>query len=379
MKKVSRSKKIDQKKGQKTTSKNIKGLQKSEVSEKNVKEPSQEITFRIQRVIQGKTEMRDYKIEVGRGDTILDCLDKIRDDLDPSLSFRRNCRNTICGSCAMTINGRARLACKEHALNLIDKETTKENTKENAKEKIITITPMRNMPVVKDLVNDMTSFWNQYKKIKPWVDTGDKPLPEKEFLMSIEQFQELEQSADCIMCGLCYADSNGVEAEKEFLGPAALARAYRLIADPRDAKQEERIKAVDNKHGTWDCMHCFYCTEVCPVDVDPLAQILKIRKMAVEKGSTKTRGAMHHLTFIKSVKDSGILNENKLPIGSIGGIFNIVGMFEITPVGFRMLTHGKMPSLIHHKIPKIEDVREIFNHFKKESFKKKDDSPVNYQ
>ena len=101
--------------------------------------------------------------------------------------------------------------------------------------------------------------------------------------------------------------------------------------------------------------------------------------MAVEKGSTKTRGAMHHLTFIKSVKDSGILNENKLPIGSIGGIFNIVGMFEITPVGFRMLTHGKMPSLIHHKIPKIEDVREIFNHFKKESFKKKDDSPVNYQ
>src|SRR3989338_3279010 len=167
------------------------------------------------------------------------------------------------------------------------------------------------------------------------------------------------------MCGACYAASNGIEGEEKFLGPATLARAYRLIADPRDTKTKERLAQLDTQHGVWDCTHCFYCNEVCPVGVDPMDQVLKIRKKAIEQGSTKTRGARHHLAFVNIIKKTGVLDENKLPIKSVGGFFNIAGMLEITPVGLRMLTHGKMPHLIHHSIPDIKEVKEIFSFVKK--------------
>lgn len=368
MKKNTKSRKINLTKKSKITLKQKRAKDTSKIKEKNNKKTTK-ITFRIERFTQGKNMLpiiQSYDVEVSHGDTILDCLDRIREEQDPSLTYRRNCRNTICGSCAMTVNNRAYLACKEHALEM-------------AKGGVIHIAPMRNMPVVKDIVTDMNPFWKNLRSIKPWLDTGEQVLPEKEFLVTPQQQAEIKQPGDCIMCGACYAASNGVEGEEKFLGPATLARAYRFIADPRDSKTKERIAQVDTKHGVWDCTHCFYCNEVCPVGVEPMDQILKIRKEAIEQGSTKTRGARHHLAFVDIIRKTGILNENKLPIQSVGGLFNIFGMLEITPVGLRMMTHGKMPPLIHHNLPDVKEIQEIFAHYKgKEKHTKKQEEGVQF-
>ncbi|MBI4150143.1 succinate dehydrogenase iron-sulfur subunit [Candidatus Woesearchaeota archaeon] len=291
---------------------------------------------------------KTYEVEVPETATLLDCLDKVKWYQDASLTYRRNCKNSICGSCAMNVNGRTILACETH----VKHELTVSKRNE------LIVEPMNNMPVLRDLVVDMAPFWDALQAVEPWLQPDESKVPEKEYLQSKEEVHLLDKVAGCIMCGACFGACNGREAEEKFLGPAALARAWRYTMDSRDARQKDRVALYNEPHGAWDCTHCFFCVEVCPVNVAPMDQILKLRKMAMDAGMTNNPGARHHVGFEKIIEKSGWLDEVKLPVVSLG--FNLIGQLSMIPLGVRMFTKGKMPHLIHTPIEKIKEVRDIY-------------------
>jgi len=245
---------------------------------------------------------QSYGLEVPDYATVLDTLLQIRDDLDGSLALRCSCRSAICGSCAMRIDGQARLACKTKVSALAP----------GGQE--ITVEPMGNMPVIKDLVTDMASFWNKVRAIEPWLQPAGPP-PEREYLVPPEVMRDLMQVMGCIMCGACVSDCATLETElalgkdpdATFLAPAALAKAYRFVADPRDGADGQRLLALSRAEGIWDCTRCNICVEVCPKGVAPMDQILALRRKAIEAGYEENLGARRTLEFEKSVRESAWL------------------------------------------------------------------------
>ncbi len=231
--------------------------------------------------------------------TVLEVLLQVRDELDESLAFRCSCLSTICGSCAMRINGQARLACKTKAAALA------------ADGEEIVVEPLGNMPVIKDLVADMDSFWQKVRAVEPWLQPKGPP-PEREHLVSNEVMRPLADVAGCITCGACVSDCAVLEtelglgkpSEQTFLGPAALAKGYRFVADPRDAADGDRLQALSDAEGIWDCTRCNICVEVCPKRVAPLEQILALRRKAIEQGYDEYLGARHTLEFEKTVRET---------------------------------------------------------------------------
>jgi succinate dehydrogenase / fumarate reductase iron-sulfur subunit len=154
-------------------------------------------------------------------------------------------------------------------------------------------------------------------------------------------------------------DCESFAINDQFLGPQALAKAYRYVADPRDAHTNERLGEYSGPGGIWDCTHCYECVTQCPKGVAPLDQILKIRKLAVDAGYTNNPGTRHADAFANSVKHSGRLNELTLLPKSIG-FFNIVGQLKTLPSAFNMIRAGKLPPLIHKSIPGVSRIRAIF-------------------
>ncbi|MBI2862840.1 MAG: succinate dehydrogenase iron-sulfur subunit [Chloroflexi bacterium] len=290
---------------------------------------------------------QEYSAEVWEFGTVLDALLKVREEIDTTLSLRCSCRSAICGSCAMRINHHAALACK-----------TKVSTIAPQGEPIL-VEPMGNLPVIKDLVVDMTPFWDKVKAVEPWLEPAGKP-PRREYRVDNAVMLELAGVMNCIMCGACVSDCTALEVDKNFLGPAALAKAYRFTEDPRDAAGRERLRALSAPSGVWDCTHCFECVQRCPKDVAPMDRILALRRRAVEMGYTDNNGARHHQAFEESVKHAGWLDEFTLPVKSVG-VFNIKELIGLAPVGLRALRAGKLPPVVHRPIPGAENVRRIFN------------------
>jgi succinate dehydrogenase / fumarate reductase iron-sulfur subunit len=204
-----------------------------------------EVLFKIIRQQQNSSAVvQTYLLEVDSGNTILDCLNRIKWEKDGTLAFRKNCRNTICGSCAMRINGRSALACKENVgseLARFSQIQSVENQSNTIQE--ITLAPLGNMPVIKDLVVEMSSFWNHLDAVAPYVSTAARKVPEREFLQTPLERSLLDQSGNCIMCGACYSECNAREVNSNFVGPHALAKAYRMVADSRDTQTENRLES----------------------------------------------------------------------------------------------------------------------------------------
>jgi succinate dehydrogenase / fumarate reductase iron-sulfur subunit len=173
---------------------------------------------------------------------------------------------------------------------------------------------MGNMPVIKDLVTDMASFWSKVKAVEPYLQPAGPP-PEREYLVSPGDTHDLTQVMACIMCGACVSDcatletelSMGKDPERTFLAPAALAKAYRFVADPRDGAADQRLVALSRAEGIWDCTRCNICVEVCPKGVAPMDQILVLRRKAIEAGIEENLGARHTLEFEKSVREASWL------------------------------------------------------------------------
>jgi succinate dehydrogenase / fumarate reductase, iron-sulfur subunit len=292
-----------------------------------------------------KPYFQDYEVEVEDWFTVLDALIKIREEIDGTLSLRCACRASICGSCAMRVNGQAKLVCKTKLDSVWSPGKT------------VVVEPVGNMPVVTDLVADFGPFWDKVRQVEPYMQpTG--PEPEAEYLASNEDMVHLAGVMNCIMCGACVSDCTVLEVDQNFIGPAALAKAYRFVADPRDGKTKERLGALNEYAGIWDCTRCMQCVEVCPKDVAPMERIMVMRDKAMEAGFTGTSGSRHTDSFVNSVKRSGRLNETRLAIESVG-VMNVPGQISLIPLGIKTLIKGKLPSPLDHKIASKDEVKKI--------------------
>jgi succinate dehydrogenase / fumarate reductase iron-sulfur subunit len=312
------------------------------------------LTFSIQRFnpeCDARPHREDYRLEVGRGMTVLEALIRIKNELDGTLSLRYSCRSAICGSCAMDINGTEKLACRTS----IRKELERHGA--------LRIGPLDNLPVIKDLVVNMSSFWKKMGEVTPWLSPTVSPTrrygPSAQLRLSPETYQFHNVDA-CIMCGACVAACTSHEVSKGFLGPAALAKADRFLSDPREPEIDKyrRLQALEQPNGIWDCTRCNYCVEVCPKDVKPMEAIIRLRRAAIGRGLTSTGGARHVAGFAGLIEQDGRLNEAVMPLKVIGG--SLKGLLRVLPLGIRMLLKGKVPSPFGHRMGGIEQVRAIF-------------------
>ncbi|WP_264686694.1 succinate dehydrogenase iron-sulfur subunit [Wolbachia endosymbiont (group B) of Rhopobota naevana] len=203
------------------------------------------------------------------GPMVLDVLIKIKDEIDSTLTFRRSCREGICGSCAMNIDGTNTLACTK-SIHDIKGE--------------VKIYPLPHMYIVKDLVPDLSQFYEQYKSIKPWLQTDKSALQNKEYFQSPEDRKKLDGLSDCILCACC---STGCPSYwwngDKFLGPAVLLQAYRWIADSRDNKKEERLASLNDPFKLYRCHTIMNCTKTCPKGLNPAKAIAKVKQLMVER------------------------------------------------------------------------------------------------
>ncbi len=229
-------------------------------------------TFRIWRTNPDDPKQgafRDYEIEVQEAWTVLDALCEIKWRHDGSLAFRRSCRHGICGSCAMTIDGKNDLACELQV--------------SACKKSVITIEPLRAFPVLRDLIVDQSDFFARYESIKPWLICSKQAPTDKERLQSPEDRKLIDGTWECILCGACTSSCPVYWSSQEFLGPAALLKASRFVFDTRDEGLDARLGMLDNKHGLWRCHTIFNCVEACPKDLNPTEAIVKLRRRVVSE------------------------------------------------------------------------------------------------
>ena len=281
--------------------------------------------------------------DVKPGNTVLDCLNRIKWEIDGSLAFRKNCRNVICGSCAMRINGRSSLACKAKVGDELASQPPWLEASDIPK---VIIAPMGNMPVIKDLVVNMIDFWEHLEAVDPYVSTRARSVSEREFLQSPEERDLLNQTGNCIMCGACYSECNGREVNPDFVGPHALAKAQRLMIDSRDTQIQERIdKYHQGTQGVWGCTRCYMCNAVCPMNVNPMEQIDQIKhKILTHKQPLEGRTIRHRKVLIELVKKGGWIDERSFGLMVVGNYFrDLRGLLSLVPLGLRMLTRGKFP------------------------------------
>lgn len=225
--------------------------------------------FRFNPETDKKPHFDTFSVPLKESMTVLDGLLCILDNLDPTLSFRFACREGVCGSCAMFVNGSYKLACQTQISTL--------------KSDRIEVQPLPNFPLIKDLVVDLTSFFEKVEKIMPYLTSASAP-PEKEKLQSPAQRKKIDEVIDCILCAACQSACPQGWTGKDFLGPAVLIKAHRFIADSRDEAADERLKLVMGEDGVWRCHSVFNCVEACPKNINQTVAIgvLK-RKAAVRK------------------------------------------------------------------------------------------------
>lgn len=293
---------------------------------------------------------QEYKLDLDQADSVLDGLIKIRETLDDSLSLRCSCRGAICGSCGMRINGHAALACKTKAISL------------TAHGDVIEVEPMHNMPVIKDLVTDMHPFWAKIREIQPWLQPKGPP-PAAEYLASQEAMNRLTGVMSCIMCGVCVSDCTVLEVDQKFVGPAALAKAYRFVADPRDHATKPRLEALNQPGGMWDCTRCMECIQVCPKGVAPMDRIMALRAQGMAAQVPSTCGSRHAQVFTDLVRHKGRLDEPMLALRTFGlrGWKRLLGM---VPLAIQSMKHRKLPPSgpFHRPLPGMAQIRRLFKH-----------------
>jgi succinate dehydrogenase / fumarate reductase iron-sulfur subunit len=231
-------------------------------------------TFRIYRfdpASGGRPRVDSYELDLAScGPMVLDALLKIKNEIDPTLSLRRSCREGICGSCAMNIDGVNTLACTKAC--------------DDVRGSTVSIYPLPHMHVIKDLVTDLTNFYAQYAAVKPWLQTRTPPPPDRERLQSKEDQQQIDRPSACILCACCSTACPSYWWNSErYLGPAALLAAYRWIVDSRDEATGERLDELEDPFRLYRCHTIMNCTEACPKDLNPARAIGAIKRMLAER------------------------------------------------------------------------------------------------
>ncbi len=217
-----------------------------------------------------KPRIDHYAIDMDRcGPMVLDALLKIKNEIDPSLTFRRSCREGICGSCSMNIDGVNTLACTKAIADV---------------KRDVKIFPLPHMPVMKDLVTDLTQFYEQYASVKPWLQTKSEAPLGRERLQSKQQQEKVDRPSACILCACCSTSCPSYWWNSDqYLGPAALLASYRWIVDSRDEAQAARLDQLDDAFKLYRCHTIMNCTEACPKDLNPAKAIAEIKKMMAER------------------------------------------------------------------------------------------------
>ncbi len=308
---------------------------------------------------------QDFRVELDPERSVLDGILQVRNDEDASLAIRCSCRAAICGSCGVRINGQSRLACN----------TRLSDAAREARDDAITVEPMGNMPVLKDLIVDMDAVhWKKVQRVVPWLLPDGEP-PEREYIVPAEAMIDVTQSMACIHCGACVSACLSMEVDPDFVGPAALAKAYRFVGDPRDGQTEERLRDLaEDPHGLYDCTHCFACIEVCPKDVAPMSQIMRLRRRATADFGIKddNNGYGHEHAFANLIEKYGTLHEAQLIPRSFGQGSLVRGqtepgavrqLVEMAPTALRAVASGKVTprkALLHPKLPDQKQVRRIY-------------------
>ena len=301
----------------------------------------------------------EHTVDLEPHRSVLEGILQARNESDGSIGVRCSCRSAICGSCGVRVNGKAGLACHTHLDDALASA---------GEDGVIEVEPMGNMPIIKDLIVDMDAVhWKKIQRVTPWL-IGQQPVPEREYIVSRESMIDVTQSMACIQCGACVSDCLSMEVDPLFVGPAALAKTYRFVGDPRDAAHEQRLKDLgEDKHGIYDCTHCFKCIEACPKGVAPMNQIMRLRRIAGNDFHIKDRnnGERHESAFVKNIEKNGILHEADLLPDSYGGKFHpraVPELISSLPIVMTALLRRKMTpakALLHpHKAS--DGVKKIF-------------------
>jgi succinate dehydrogenase / fumarate reductase iron-sulfur subunit len=228
--------------------------------------------FRYDPEIEGKQEPRfdDFVVPFYKGMTVLDALIYARDHYDSSLTFRHSCQQAVCGSDAFFINGRQRLGCKTQLADL---------------EEPVRVEPLPHQDVVKDLVVDLEHFYEQMHAVEPFFDPDELPDGDREEQrQSPANREKVKLSTRCIWCGACMSSCNIAAGDNQYLGPAAINKAYRFAMDEREGenRKQERLRIVEQEHGVWRCQTQFSCTEVCPKDIPLTEHIQELKRESVK-------------------------------------------------------------------------------------------------
>src|SRR6476659_636186 len=274
----------------------------------------------------------NYDVDLPDHMSVLDGVLQARSQQDGSIGIRCSCQAAICGSCAVRINGKTRLACNTKIGDAASEAANRTGLNE------IVVEPMANYPVIKDLIVDMDAVhWKKVQRVVPWL-LPEGPAPDREYIVPAESMIDVTQAMACIQCGACVGACLSLEVDPEFVGPAALAKAYRFVGDPR---------------GIFDCTHCFQCIEVCPKDVAPMSQIMRLRRRATQDFHIKDRnnGYGHEAAFVGLIEKYGTLHEAQLLPRSFGdgGLVKgsvsphaVKNLIPATPAAIRGLTSGKV-------------------------------------
>lgn len=223
------------------------------------------LTLRIKRFQKEKDPPRwieTFQVETRKGMNLLEALLRIQDEKDGTLSFRYSCRGAVCGSCAMRVNGKLVLACRTSVENLLGKS--------------VLIEPLPYFPGIRDLIVDMSIFFDHYRKIQPYLH-GKPVSPHLEYIMEEKERKEIDPYINCILCGICFGACPAFIRDPQFLGPAMLAKTYRFFTDSRDRRVKEILEDVNSQKGIWGCNTVFQCVKVCPKEVPPTYAIVKMR------------------------------------------------------------------------------------------------------
>ena len=231
------------------------------------------IVYRFDPAVDKEPRYQKFMVEAEPTNKILDCLNKIRWEQDPTLSYRYSCAHGICGSDALMINGRIELACQK----LVKDFRTANN---------FVIEPLPLFKVIKDLVVDMTPFFEKHRAVRPYLINDEDP-PEKERLQDPKTQQFFEPALRCILCASCTAACPINRANERYLGPAALLRAFRYIADSRDTATGSRLAELDSEDGAWGCKTMWWCTDICPKGIPITKSIGQIKRLIKEEEKKK--------------------------------------------------------------------------------------------
>lgn len=317
-----------------------------------------DVTLKIHRFNNGKKWVQTYTVPVATGMTVLEALIYIKEQQDPTLSFTCSCRSSICGACATRVNGNAELSCEVLVTTLMNRYETD----------TLTIEPLGNFRVIRDLIVDWDPKYARIKKVKPSLNPKDEFSKDDGCLQSPADFDKYKKYAGCILCGSCVSECNkNTLNQKDFLDPFAFVKAEKFVADSRDKDPKAHLQAVLDA-GLWRCFNCQECTAKCPKHLDPAGAIEKLKAATFAYGLTDNVGARHAKAIYDDIQESGMLDESKLNIKSEG--FFMAGLRW--PMAIRLMRTGKMNPLEKHPVnPEEDTIRSIIK--KAEAASKEDE------